>query len=100
MNIHSSILQYQSYMDSVIDGLNYIYGCFELFVLEKISRIYVINNYLICNSTMSGLLILSHIDSNVIYDNNICLCLTCNRSVLLKNWLMFEILNGFFYMNY
>lgn len=43
-NIYFFVLQYQSYMNSVIEGLKYIYRCFRLFALEKKSRIFAIDN--------------------------------------------------------
>ncbi len=85
INIHSSVLRYQFHMDSVIEGLKCVYGCCGLFVSEKESQIYAIDNCLIRNSITSGLLTLSHIDCCVISDNDICLCLTCSRSLLLGN---------------
>lgn len=50
MNIYSLVLQYQSYMDSVIEGLKYVCGCCGLFISKKKSQIYAINNCLICDS--------------------------------------------------
>ncbi len=35
MNIHSSVLQYQSHIDSIIKGLICICRCYVLFILEK-----------------------------------------------------------------
>ncbi len=94
INVHSFILQYQSYMDSVIEGLKYVCGCCGLFVLKKESQSYAIDDCLIRNSITSGLLTLSHIDYCAIFDNDICLCLTCNRSLSLGNRPKFGILNG------
>ncbi len=94
MNVHFSVLRYQFYMDSVIEGLKCVCGCCELFISEKESQIYSIDDGLICNSITSGLLTLSHVNSCAISDDNICLCLTCSRSLLLGNRPKFGILNG------
>ncbi len=99
MNVHSSVLQYQSHMDSVIEGLKCVCGCCGLFVSEKESQIYSINDGLICNAITSGLLTLSHVDSCAISDDDICLCLTCSRSLSLGNRPKFGILNGLPYVD-
>ena len=44
---------------------------------------------------MSKLLTLFHINCCAVSDNNICLCLTCSRSLLLGNQPKFGIFNGF-----
>ncbi len=85
MNVHSSFLQYQFYMDFFIEGLKYVCECCGLFVSKKNSQIYAIDDCLICNSIISVLLTFSHINSCTISENNICLCLTCSRFLLLKN---------------
>lgn len=87
-------------MDSVIEGLKYVCRCCRLFVSEKKSQIYAINDCLICNSIMSKPLTLFYIDSYTIFDNNICLCLTCSRSFLLENQPKFGIFNGLSYVNF
>ena len=81
-------------MNSVIEGLKCVYGYCYLFVLEKKSQIYAKDDCLIRNSIILGLLTFSHTDYCAISDNNICLCLTCNRSFLLGNRSKFGIFNG------
>ncbi len=81
-------------MDSVIERLKYVCGCCGLFVSEKESQVYAIDDCLIRNSITSGLLTLSHIDCCAISNNDICLCLTCSRSLSLGNRPKFGILNG------
>ena len=83
INIHSSVLQYQSHMDSVIEGLKCDCGCCGLYVSEKESQIYVIDDCLICNSIILELLILFYIDSCNIFDDGICLYLICSRFLFL-----------------
>lgn len=53
-NVHFSVLQYQSYMNSVIEDLKYVCGCYGLFALEKKSQIFTINDCLIYNSIILG----------------------------------------------
>ena len=74
--IHSSVRKFQSYIDSIIEGLRYISGCCGLFALEKESQIFAIDDYLIDNSITLELLTISNIDSCGISDNGICFCLT------------------------
>ncbi len=85
INVYSSVLHYQSHMDSVIEGLKCVCGCCGLYVSEKESQIYSIDDGLICNSITSGLLTLSHIDSCAISDDDIRLYLICSRSFSLRN---------------
>lgn len=87
-------------MDSVIGDLKCICGCYELFVLEKESQIYIIDDCFIYNSTMLGLLSLLHINSCIISDNNICLCSTCSKLFLFGNPSKFEIVNNFLCIDY
>ncbi len=100
INTHSSVLQYESYIDSVIKRLKCVCEYCDLFILEKEYQIYTIDDCLICNSIMLGLLILSYIDYCAISDNNICLCLICSRLFLLENQPKFEILNGLVHVKY
>ncbi len=85
INVHLFVLQYQFYMDSVIEGLKCVCGYCGLFVSEKESQIYAIDDCLIRNSITSRLLTLFYIDCCAISDNNIRLCLICNRLLLLGN---------------
>ncbi len=94
INVHSSVLQYQFHMDSVIERLKCVCECCGLFVSEKESQIYAIDDCLIRNSITLGLLILSHIDCCAISNNDIHLCLICSRSLSLGNRPKFGILNG------
>ncbi len=96
MNIYSSILWYQFYINSIIKSLKCVWGCYGLFISKKVSQIYAIGNCLIYNSITSRLLTFSYIDSCTISDDNIHLCLICSRSILLGNRPKFGILNGFF----
>ncbi|MCJ1349551.1 hypothetical protein MMC31_007792 [Peltigera leucophlebia] len=93
-NIHSSVLQYQLHIDSVIEGLKCVCECCGLFASEKESQIFAIDVCLIRNSVASGLLIISNIDSCGISNNGIRLCLTCRNSLSLGNRLKFGILNS------
>lgn len=86
-------------MDSVIEKLKYVCGYYSLFILEKKYEIYVINNCLICNSIILELLTPSYIDYYAISNNDICLCLTYSRLLLLKNQPKFRILNGLPYID-
>ena len=72
-------------MNSIIEGSKCVFGCYGLFILEKKSQIYAIDDYFICNFITSELLTLSHINCYAIFDNDICLCLACNKSFLLGN---------------
>ncbi len=69
INVDSSVLQYQSYMDSIIEGLKCDCGCCGLFVSEKESQIYTINDCLSRNSIISGFLTLSYFHCYAISDN-------------------------------
>ncbi len=95
INVHLSVLQYQSHMDSVIEGLKCVCGCCGLFISEKKSQIYAIDDCLIRNFIISGLLTFFHIDCCAISNNDIRLCLTCSRLVSLENQPKFGIFNGF-----
>ncbi len=99
INDHSSVLRYQSHMDSVIEGLKCVYRYCGLFVSKKESQIYAIDDCLIRNSIRSGLLILSYIDCCAISDNDICLYLTCSRLLLLENRPKFGIFNSLPHMD-
>ncbi len=81
-------------MDSIIEELKCVCGYCSLFILEKKSQIYAINDCFICNSITLGLLTPSYIDYCAISNNDICLCLTCSRLLLLENQPKFEIFNG------
>lgn len=81
-------------MDSVIESLKCVCECCGLFVLEKETKIYAIENCLICNSITLRLLTFSHIDSYAIFNDNICLCLICDKSLLFGNRPKFGILHG------
>ena len=87
-------------MNSVIEGLKCVCGCYGLFASEKESQIFARDDYLIHNFVMSGLLVISNIDSCGISNDGICLCLTCRKSLLLGNRPKFGILNGLFCTNY
>ena len=81
-------------MDSVIEGLKYIYRCCTLFALEKESQIFAIDDCLIYNSVISGLLVISNNDNCNIFEDDICHCFTCKKLFLLENRPKFGILNG------
>lgn len=93
-NVHSSVLRYQSHMNSVIGDLKCVCGCCGVFVSEKESQIYAIDHCLIRDSITLGLLIMSHIDRCAIFDDNIRLCSTCSSLLLLGNRPKFGISNG------
>ena len=96
-NIYSSVLQYQSHIDSVIEGLKCVCEYYGLFALEKEYQVFAIDDFFIHNSVISGLLVILNIDSCGIFDNGIYLCLTCKKLFLLGNRPKFEILNGLSY---
>ena len=84
-NVYSSILWYQSYIDSVFEGLKSICRCYWLFVLEKEFQIFAIDDYFIHNLVISRLLVISNIDNCGIFDKNICLCSIYKKLFSLKN---------------
>ena len=84
-NIYFFVLSYQSYINSIIKNIKCICRCYKLFVLEKKSQIFTINNCFICNFDISKFQIFSNIDDCSIFDNGICLCLTYKKLLLLKN---------------
>ena len=61
--IYSPILQYQSHMDSVIEGLKCVCWCRGLFVLERKSQLFAIDNCLICNSITLAPLVIFNVNS-------------------------------------
>lgn len=93
-NVHFSVLQYQSYMDSIIEGLKYVYRCSRLFALKKESQIFAMDDYFIHNYVTSGLLIISNINSCGISEDGIHLYFTCKKLFSLGNRPKFGILNG------
>ena len=93
-NVYSSVLQYQSHMDSVIESLNCVCGCCGHFASKKESQISAINDCLIYNFITLELLVISNIDSCGISDNSICVCLIYRKSLSLGNRPKFGILNG------
>lgn len=93
-NIHYFVLQYSSYINSIIEDQKCVYRYCRLFVLEKKSQIFAINNCLIHNFVMSELLVICNTDSYGIFKNSIYLCLICKKLLLLENWPKFGIFNG------
>ena len=93
-NNHSSFLQNQSYIDSIIEGLQCVCRYCGLFDLKKKSQIFVIDDCLIHNFVISGLLVISNIHSCGISNDSICLCLICRKLLSLGNRPKFGILNG------
>lgn len=81
-------------MNSVTEGLKCVCGCYELFALEKESQIFAKDDCFIHNSVISGLLVISNIDSCGISNDDIRLCLIYRKSLLLGNRPKFEIFNG------
>lgn len=62
---------------------------------------FAIDNCFIRNSIISEWpLIISHINSCALFDNNIYFCWTYNKSLLLKNQPKFGIFNSLFDINY
>lgn len=86
-------------MKSIIEVIKYVYECYGLFILEKESQIYTIDNCVIRNFMILGLLTLSHFDNYAISDNDICFYLICNRYFLLGNQPHFRIFNDFPYID-
>lgn len=87
-------------MNFVIECLKYICGCCSLFVSEKESQLYIINDYFIHNSITSELLTPSYINYYAISDNNLYLYLIYSRLLSLENQPKFRILNGFLRVDY
>lgn len=94
-NIQSSILQYQSYMDSIIEGLKCICRCCKLFISVQELQLFVRNDFFIYNAIISVLLVISNVDSYSIFTNSTHLCTICYRSLLCKNRSKFGTLNSF-----
>lgn len=72
-------------MNSIIKGLKCFGGCCGLFVLEKKSQIFAINDFFTRNFVISKLLVISNIDSYDISHNGIYLCLIYKKLLLVKN---------------
>ncbi len=81
-------------MDSVVEGLKCICRCCGLFISAQKSQLFATNDLFICNATISGLLVISDVNSCSISTDDIRLCPTHYRLLLRRNKPKFGILNS------
>ncbi len=87
-------------MDSVIEGLKYIYRYSRLFILMQKLQLLTKNNLFIYNIIMSRLLVISDIDSYSISADSIHFCPTYYKLILRGNKPKFGILNNLLHIEY
>ncbi len=92
-DIQSSVLQYQSPIDCIVEGLKCICRCYGFFISAQESQLIARNYLFICNAIISRLLVISNVDSCSISTDDTRLCTTCCRSLLHGNKPKFRILN-------